>query len=230
MPPPTHVLNQLAGPQTGSDRLCRVQAETLATPRHRYGVAVRLLVRCMDAVYGRPGGFGKFQVLELVARVPYQTWERAAYLAINRLYRQTGLARRVHERIVEAREQQDNEEWHLLIMAELATREGTGRGWVRYRLLPQLLATVYYLLSWLLFLIAPASSYRLNADFEDHAEHEYMEFVAAHPHLETRPWNCPEATGYGQFASVADLIRQIGCDERAHKEESLARLTEPRLA
>jgi ubiquinol oxidase len=57
-----------------------------------------------------------------------------------------------------------------------------------------------------------------------------MEFVAAHPYLETRPWNCPEATGYGRFASIADLIRQIGCDERAHKEESLARLTEPRLA
>jgi len=65
---------------------------------------------------------------------PYQTWERVAYLAINRLYRQTGLARRVHERIVEAREQQDNEEWHLLIMAELAAREGAGRGWIRYRL------------------------------------------------------------------------------------------------
>ena len=135
----------------------------------------------------------------------------------------------MHERIVEAREQQDNEEWHLLIMAELAAREGAGRGWIRYRLLPQLLATVYYLLSWLLFLITPASSYRLNADFEDHAEHEYMEFVDAHPELETRPWDCPEAAAYGCFASVADLIRQIGCDERAHKEESLARLAEPRL-
>jgi ubiquinol oxidase len=230
MPPVTQLLNQPAGPQAGDDRLRRAQAQTLAAPRRRYGVAVRFLVRCMDAVYGQAGSFAKYQVLELVARVPYQTWERAAYLAINRLYRHTGLARRVHERIVEAREQQDNEEWHLLIMAELAAREGAGHGWLRYRLLPRLLATVYYLLSWLLFLIAPASSYRLNADFEDHAEHEYMEFVAAHPDLESRPWDCPEAAGYGRFASVADLIRQIGCDERAHKEESLARLAEPRLA
>jgi len=224
------LLSQPAGPQADGDRLRRAQAQTLATPRQRYGLALRLLVRCMDSVYGRAGSFGKFQVLELVARVPYQTWERVAYLAINRLYRQTGRARRVHERIIEAREQQDNEEWHLLIMAELAARAGTGRGWVRYRFLPQLLATIYYLLSWLLFLISPARSYRLNADFEDHAEHEYMEFVAAHPGLDTEPWQCPEAAGYGHFASVADLIRQIGCDERAHKEESLARLAEPRLA
>jgi ubiquinol oxidase len=226
----TQLLSQPAGRWADGDRLHRAQVQTLATPRHRYGVAVRFLVRSLDAVYGQAGSFGKFQVLELVARVPYQTWERVAYLAINRLYRQTGLARRVHERIVEAREQQDNEEWHLLIMAELAAREGSGRGWIRYRVLPQVLASVYYLLSWLMFLISPASSYRLNADFEDHAEHEYMEFVASHPGLESRPWNCPEAAGYGHFASVADLIRQIGCDERAHKEESLARLADPRLA
>ena len=80
-----------------------------------------------------------------------------------------------------------------------------------------------------MFLIAPAASYRLNADFEDHAEHEYMTFVAAHPELEARPWDCPGAEGYGHFASVADLVRQIGCDERHHKDESLARMAEPRL-
>jgi hypothetical protein len=28
---------------------------------------------------------------------------------------------------------------------------------------------------------------------------------------------------------VADLVRQIGCDERHHKDESLARMAEPRL-
>jgi hypothetical protein len=214
---------------TGHDLLRWAQAETLATPRRRYGLATRLLIVGMDPVYGRSGGFAKYQVLELVARVPYQSWERIAYLAISRVHRDTGLARRIHERIEESRDQQDNEEWHLLIMSELAAREGTGQGWLRYRLLPQVVATVYYLLSWLLFLIVPAASYRLNADFEDHAEHEYMTFVAAHPELETRPWNCPEAAGYGHFASVADLVRQIGCDERHHKDESLARMAEPRL-
>jgi hypothetical protein len=110
MPPVTQVLNQPAGPKADGEHLRRAQAQTLAAPRFRYGIAVRLLVRCMDAVYGQAGSFPKYQVLELVARVPYQTWERVAYRAINRLYRQTGLARRVHERIVEAREQQDNED------------------------------------------------------------------------------------------------------------------------
>jgi hypothetical protein len=210
-------------------RLRQAQAETLRTPRRRYGLATRLLIKGMDPLYGRSGSFAKYQVLELIARVPYQSWERIAYLAIGRVYRDAGLARRIHERLEESRGQQDNEEWHLLIMSELAAREGTGHGLLRYRLLPQLVATVYYLLSWLLFLIVPAASYRLNSDFEDHAEHEYMAFVAAHPELETRPWDCPGAAGYGRFASIADLIRQIGCDERHHKDESLARLAAPRL-
>ena len=56
-----------------------------------------------------------------------------------------------------------------------------------------------------------------------------MAFVAAHPELETEPWDCPGAAEYGHFASVADLVRQIGCDERRHKDESLARMAEPRL-
>jgi hypothetical protein len=139
----------------------------------------------MDPVYGREGSFAKYQVLEIVARVPYQSWERIANLAIGRIHRDTSLARRIHERIEESRGQQDNEEWHLLIMSELAAREGTGDGWLRYRLLPQLTATLCYLLSWVLFLISPAGSYRLNADFEDHAEHEYMSFIAGRPELET---------------------------------------------
>jgi ubiquinol oxidase len=212
-----------------TDRLRQAQASTLAAPRRRYGLATRLLIKGMDPVYGRSGSFAKYQVLELVARVPYQSWERIAYLAISRVHRDLGLARRIHDRLEESRGQQDNEEWHLLIMSELAAREATGQGWLRYRLLPQIVATVYYLLSWLLFLTVPAASYRLNADFEDHAEHEYMAFVAAHPELETTPWDCPEAASYGRFASVADLVRQIGCDERQHKEESLARLSAPHL-
>ena len=74
---------------------------------------------------------------------------------------------------------------------------------------------------WLLYVVRPDWSYRLNADFEDHAEHEYMELVAEHPEWETVPWverRSPTTTA--RFASRADLFRQIGYDERVHKQES----------
>lgn len=43
---------------------------------------------------------------------------------------------------------------------------------------------MYYKLSLMLFVAHPAWSYRLNADLEDHAEHEYITVVAEHPDWE----------------------------------------------
>jgi hypothetical protein len=115
-----------------------------------------------------------------------------------------------------------------LILSELVDASGVKQGRLRYRLLPRLIAWSYWHASTLLYVLRPAWSFRLNADFEDHAEHEYAEFVRAHPELEFTPYSSVECAGYGTFASVADLLRQIGHDERCHKAESEIHLQEPR--
>ena len=78
-------------------------------------------------------------------------------------------------------------------------------------------------------MVRPAWSHRLNADFEDHAEHEYMELVAENPEWEITPFHSDFAADYGSFESLADLFRQIGHDERVHKEESERALSKPRF-
>ncbi|GEL19596.1 alternative oxidase [Pseudonocardia asaccharolytica] len=216
-------------PRLDHDQLLRAQAETRTTPRRRYGALARLLFTTMNLLYGRTRTFSKFKVLELVARVPYQSWEQVAYVAITHVHSRTGLARRIHDRVRETREQQDNEQWHLLILEELIGRSGKRENSVYGFWLPQAIALAYYQISWLLFVLHPRSSYRLNADFEDHAEHEYMQFVAEHPEWETTPWECAFAADYGSFDSLADLFRQIGHDERVHKESSVAHMSEPRF-
>jgi ubiquinol oxidase len=216
-------------PKLSAGELRAAQTQTLRAPRFRYSIPARLLFLVTDLVYGKAGSVGKFKVLEIVARVPYQAWERAAYAALTRAHRRTRLARRIFDRVVETRAQQDNEQWHLLIMEELAQRQGLAQPFVRFRLLPQLMAIGFYHLSWLLYVLWPAASYRLNAAFEDHAEHTYMLFVAEHPELEYEPYGGMFEREYGRYASLADLFRQIGYDERVHKEESLANLAEPRL-
>ena len=35
---------------------------------------------------------------------------------------------------------------------------------------------------------------------------------------------------FGDYASLADLLRQIGYDERLHKQESEARMVDPRFS
>ena len=213
-----------------ADRLKEEQERTLTTPRRRYGLLARGLFWGMDLIYGRKGSLRKFKVLEIIARVPYQAWENVAYVAITHVHADRDLAGRIFERVRESRLQQDNEQWHLLILAELIDRKGLRRRWIRDVALPQIVAFVYYHISWMLYVIRPSLSYSLNADFEDHAEHEYMEFVKQNPELENEPFKSEFEKEYGSYASLADVFRQIGYDERVHKEESLEHVDQARFS
>ncbi len=97
------------------------------------------------------------------------------------------------------------------------------------RVLPQVLASVYYQLSWILYVVRPSWSYRLNADFEDHAEHEYALLVREHPEWEHTLYDGSFGEDFGEYDSLADLFRQIGFDERLHKAESEANMARPRF-
>jgi len=207
----------------------RERRATLASPRRSYGVAARALFATMDLLYGRTRSLAKFKVLEIVARVPYQAWEQVAYVALTHRYSRTHLARRIFDRVVESRAQQDNEQWHLLILHELIDERNLRDSLVRHRLIPQLLAFVYYQLSVALYIVRPAWSYRLNADFEDHAEHEYALFVEENAWLAVVAYDGQFAEEYGRYASLGELFTQISLDERHHKNESLDKMAQPRF-
>ncbi|WP_157253390.1 alternative oxidase [Nonomuraea typhae] len=220
----------LAGPpKLDPEALLRAQQETLDTPRMNYSLLAKMMFKPVDIMYGKQGSFTKFAMLEIIARVPYQAWERMGYWAVHRHRTRSTLARRVFDRIVEARADQDNEQFHLLIMEDLIDRQGLKRNWLLHRAAPWLIALFYYHVSWVLFLVRPDWSYRLNAEFEDHAEHEYMTFVAENPDLEFVPDPGTYAAEYGHYRSVADLLRQIGHDERVHKLDSVVNMREPRV-
>ncbi len=216
-------------PRLTHEELGRAQVETLQAPRRRYGMAARILFVLLDVLYGKPRTLGKFKVLELVAGVPYLSWERVAHIAITHIHRRPGMARRIQDRIADCRAQQDNELWHLLIVEELIARSGRPQSRIKFFWVAQAIAFVYYQLSLLLFVAHPAWSYRLNADFEDHAEHEYMTMVAEHPDWDSAPFESAFADEFGHFDSLADVFRQIGHDERVHKLESEALMKKPRF-
>ena len=211
-------------PKLNRHRLRVEQQRTLDTVRRRYSLAARLLFVGMDLLYGRKRSLSKFRVLEIVARVPYQTWETVTYKQITKRHRHPLDVRRLWDRVLEFRTQQDNEQWHLLILDELVMRSKGRENRVWYDVLPKVIAFGYWHFAWLLYALRPSWSHRLNADFEDHAEHEYALLVAEHPEWETTPYESVVAADYGSFASLADLFRQICHDERLHKEESEQRL------
>jgi hypothetical protein len=221
--PPFGAIDPLA-----HDELVAVQRKSADAPRRRYSLSARTLFAIMDGLYGKERTLPKFRVLELVARVPYQAWENVAYVAVTHTASQPGFARRVFDTVRLARWEQDNEQWHLLILEELIG-QAPRSPWLLHWLVPQVLAFGYYQLSWLLYAAKPKWSYRLNADFEDHAEHEYALFVREHGQWEDTPYEGSFTDDYGAYDSLADLFRQIGYDERLHKLESEANMAAPRF-
>ena len=216
--------------QLSSEQLKKEQETTLRSPRRSYGLAASFFFIFMDLVYGRRKNLSKFKVLEVIARVPYQAWEHVAYIAITHMYAKPDFARRIFDFVRESRDQQDNEQWHLLILEDMIHKKGKAENFFLYRIVPQIAAFAYYHLSWFLYVLKPSFSYSLNADFEDHAEHEYMEFVRENPPLESEPFVSDFSKDYGSFDSMANLFRQIALDEGHHKEESLQRIERARVA
>jgi len=210
------------------DALVANQQEQLNSPRRNYSISAKALFKVMDLVYGEARTLEKFRVIELVARVPYQAWESVAYVAMTHTSRDSDFARRVYDRVRVARVEQDNEQWHLLILEDL-TRDAP-RPWIRGRIIPQILALTYYQLSWIMFVLRPKWSYRLNADFEDHAAHEYAHLVDEHPEWEKQPFESSFEGDFGKYDCLADMFRQIGYDEVVHRQESELMMTRPRYA
>ena len=216
--------SNLAGTRLDPAELRRRADEELHRPRRSYGAAARLLFVALDSIYGPSSSLEKFRVLEVVARVPYQAWEQVAFVAVTHTHGDPSFARSIYDRATEARSQQDNEMMHLLMIEELLDRQGFRRTLVRGVVLPQLMAFAYYQLSWLLYVAKPRWSYELNADFEDHATHTYLDFVHDHPELDQEPWDSTFADDYGPSPTVGELFRRIALDEAEHRRESEHRI------
>lgn len=146
---------------------------------------------------------------------------------LTHLHRRGALARRVFDRLVESRSQQDNEQWHLLTLNDLATRAEAKRPVLRHRVIPQLIAMAYCHLAWLLFVVKPAWSYRLNTHFEDHALTRVHALRRRTPNWSTNPTRAPSPPTTGATPGLADLLRQIGHDERTHKQKASCRPPPP---
>ena len=196
------------------------QQETLAAPRRSYSIPARILFAQMDLLYGRRSTVQKFRVLETVARLPYEAWATTSSKQLKKVRDNPSRVAVLLDRIRGFRAQQENEQWHLMIMNDLVAQSGVTGNRFMHRVLPRLISFGYWHFCWMLYVLKPTWSHRLNADFEDHAEHTYAEFVQDHPELDTTAWVPVTSGGYGHLETQGDLFRQICLDERAHKQES----------
>lgn len=203
--------------------LKKEQEATLARPPRAYGVLARMLFWGMNTFYGRELTLGKVRLLELLARIPYQAWEIRKYRQLNHVFDRPEAVRRAEDIIQWGREAQDNEFWHLQVITEKIRQDGVKLRWFKDRCIPPLAAFKYVIFCRLLAFFNLRAAFMLNADFEDHAEHEYMRFVKDHPELDRQEVKTEVVTKYGDFGTWGAVFRRIALDERDHMNNSLIR-------
>lgn len=203
--------------------LRKEQEATLARPTRTYGALARMLFRAMDVFYGKELSWGKMRLLEILARIPYQAWEIRQYHRLNRRFSDPQAVRESEDVIRWGREAQDNEFWHLRAVSEKMRQDNVKLTWFKDRFAPSVAAFQYNLFSRALAFLSIKSAFKLNADFEDHAEHEYMRFVKEHPELDEQPVDTTVVSDYGGFRTWGDVLRRMGLDEREHMNNSLMR-------
>ena len=211
---------------------------SLRRPPLEYSLTARIFFLGMDLVTGSRTTLAKTVLLESLASIPYREWEAHAYARLTRGYRDAEAVRQAREVAGWARNAQDNEYRHLLVISEKMRQDGLREPWYLHGLLPALMIGSYVLLSRLLTRLSAPRSYLFNAEFEDHAEHVYASLVDEHTE-----WESQQAAGaavaeyagqYGgqgrEIRTWADVFRRIGLDERDHRNASFALAGRPEAA
>ncbi len=182
----------------------------------------RVLVGCGNLVYGHEPSYLKFRSIEIVARVPYQSWSSAVYTLLTMFYADEHKAIRFSNVSRYARIAQDNETMHVVVISQLARTEGRA-GLIRHTLLPMFFAFFYFWASYILYLMRPRWSFELNYLFEQHAFDQYNRFLEQYrEELKKKPAESEFLTWYGRNPrSQFEFFQSVRNDELIHRNQSV---------
>ncbi|MEW6616027.1 MAG: alternative oxidase [Thermodesulfobacteriota bacterium] len=200
--------------------LKKEQEASLARPRYKYSLAARCFFLSMDLVTGRKVTLAKTKLIETLASIPYRAWEIRQYARMTQHYRNQEMVQHARRIMVWGREAQDNEYWHLLVINEKMKEDGIKDPWYLFPVIPFVMVCFYVMLTRTMALLNIRRAFLFNAEFEDHAEHVYAQFVKENPEWEKQSVNNELVKQYGVFNTWADVFRRIGLDERDHMNSS----------
>lgn len=186
-----------------------------------------LLVTCGNLVYGKEPSYGKFKAVEVIARIPYQSWEVASYMLLTMFYSNEKRAIELSKTSRFGRASQDNETMHVVVFSQLAKKYGQD-GFIRHTLIPLLFSFGYAAASFILYLFSPKSALQLNYLFEDHAFAQYSRYIETHEEeLKSRPILSDFLEFYGRHVkSEYEFFVSVKNDEIIHRNMSAHRADE----
>ena len=197
--------------------------------RYPYSFPARFFFWSMDRITGKKTTLAKAKLIEMLASIPYRAWEFRQYARMTRCYKNPDCVQKANDIVMWSREAQDNEYWHLLVIHEKMKQDGIRDPWYLFPMIPFLIIATYVFITRTMALFNIRRAFLFNAEFEDHAEHTYAEFVEDNPQIETEPVNNDKVKAYCSCSNWADVFRRIGLDERDHMNNSFVLCGKPEL-
>lgn len=181
-----------------------------------------VLVGAGNMVYGKNPSYLKFRAVEVIARVPYHSWESAAFTLLTLFYMNEARAMKLSKVAWLARSASDNETMHVVVISALAQKEQKMNGFI-HTFIPMVFAFFYFWASYWLYLLNPKYSFELNYLFEQHAFEQYSEFLEANEEvLKSKRMASDYLAWYGREAKTQyDFFRSIRNDEIIHRNRSI---------
>lgn len=184
-----------------------------------------LLIGTGNVVYGKAPCYAKFKAIEVIARMPYQSWEVATYTLLTALYANEERAVALTHTSRFSREAQDNETMHVIVLAQIVKRLNC-QNWPRHVLVPLVFSFFYFCVLFVLYMVHRRAALELNFVFEDHAYREYQEFLVRDgERLRDTPVFSDFLHLYGRnFRTEYELFESIRNDELVHRNRTIREL------
>jgi len=181
-----------------------------------------LLIGSGDLIYGKAPSYAKFKAIEVIARIPYQSWEVASYTLLTALYSDEEKAIELAKTGAFARMAQDNETLHVVVISQIVCRRGE-QGFFRHVLVPLVFSLFYFWTLFVLYMLNRKASLELNYLFEAHAYEQYSEFLEREgERLKHTLVTSEFLQFYGRTAHTEyELFRSIRNDELIHRNRSI---------
>jgi ubiquinol oxidase len=182
----------------------------------------KVLVTTGNLFYGSKPSYAKFKALEIVARIPYQSWEVATYILLTLFFADEQRAIRLSKVSYFTRVAQDNETMHVVLMSGLAKKYDQDTFWM-HTFVPVVFSFVYFLCIFVLFLMHRKSAFELNYCFESHAFDQYQCFLDMEgARLKFAPVQSEFLEFYGRHVkNEYELFVSIRNDELIHRNQSV---------
>lgn len=182
-----------------------------------------LLLFMSDICYGKNPSYIKFRAIEVIARVPYQSWSSAAYTLLTLFYTDEKKAIELSNLTKFARHANDNETMHVVVISKIVSVEHRHISHILHSTLPMLFSFFYFWMSYVLSLLNKKWSYELNYIFESHAYQQYTIFLNRYgERLKEKELHSEFLTWYGRRVhNQYELFESIRNDELLHRNQSI---------